>query len=198
MSSTHTDVNKLPRLLVSRCGTPSLFTGVTSWECEAGSTPGSGSISTGSSRLRKSDWLLTPHCSLLCSKAMASVGRSYCVQGRLWKVTNTEGDQGDREKAHVKEIGIESFTQHEAGKPRWGGQCGPRNSFCSCSWLMFYCRSCLLPGFLILAGEFILVHHTASHGNVLFHSTEFHLQSNDTGKMRSETFKPVAGQQCPS
>lgn len=35
----HTEVNKLCRPLVSPCGTLSLFTGVTSWECEAGLTP---------------------------------------------------------------------------------------------------------------------------------------------------------------
>lgn len=34
-----TDVSKLRRPLVSPCGTLSLFTGVTSWECEAGLTP---------------------------------------------------------------------------------------------------------------------------------------------------------------
>lgn len=34
-----TDVNKLRRPLVSPCGTLSLFTGVTTWECEAGLTP---------------------------------------------------------------------------------------------------------------------------------------------------------------
>lgn len=63
---------------------------------------------------------------------------------------------------------------------------------------MFDHCSRLLPGVLILSGEFILVRHRTGHGSVLFLATGFHLQTNDLGGggMRLGTFKLATGQQC--